>query len=207
MADQAESVGHELMLKVRVGSCWATGGQVGEARGEKGKTASVTPTDMEEYDEFLRALVERYGARGVTEWAIENEINNTAQWAGTPAEYAALVEHAAGVIRAAQPGRRHPRLRPVEPDDGHRHRARPAAQGKDDEALEAYQRYYARRHTSRTRDYPALTTQEELQALIATREVAVQPRGHRGHARHWPRTASSTVCRCTSTSVGTPRRS
>ena len=42
------------------------------------------------------------------------------------------------------------------------------AQGKDDEALEAYQRYYARRHTSRTRDYPALSTQEELQALIAT---------------------------------------
>ena len=29
VADQAESVGHELMLKVRVGSCWATGGQVG----------------------------------------------------------------------------------------------------------------------------------------------------------------------------------
>ena len=42
------------------------------------------------------------------------------------------------------------------------------AQGKDEEALEAYQRYYARRHTSRTRDYPPITTLDELQTLIAT---------------------------------------
>ena len=168
VADQAESVGHELMLKVRVGSCWATGGQVGEARGAKGKTASVTPTDMEAYDEFLQALVERYGARGVTEWAIENEINNTAQWAGTPAEYAALVEHAAGVIRAAQPDAVILDSGLSSPTMGTGVVLDLLAQGKDDEALEAYQRYYARRHTSRTRDYPALSTQEELQALIAT---------------------------------------
>jgi hypothetical protein len=168
VADQAESVGHELMLKVRVGSCWATGGQVGEARGAKGKTASVTPTDMDAYDEFLRALVERYGARGVTEWAIENEINNTAQWAGTPAEYAALVEHAAGVIREAQPDAVILDSGLSSPTMGTGIVLDLVAQGKDDEALEAYQRYYARRHTSRTRDYPALTSLEELQALVAT---------------------------------------
>ena len=34
--------------------------------------------------------------------------------------------------------------------------------------MDAYQRYYARRHTSRTRDYPELSTRSELQALIAT---------------------------------------
>ena len=168
VADQAESVGHELMLKIRVGSCWATGGQVGEARGAKGKTASVTPTDMAQYDEFLRAVVERYGARGVTEWAIENEINNTAQWAGTPAEYGALVEHAAGVIREAQPEAVILDSGLSSPTMGTGIVLDLLAQGKDDEALEAYQRYYARRHTSRTRDYPALTTLEELNALTAT---------------------------------------
>jgi hypothetical protein len=168
VADQAESVGHELMLKVRVGSCWATGGQVGEARGAKGKTASVTPTDMDQYDEFLRALVERYGARGVTEWAIENEINNTAQWAGTPDEYAALVEHAAGVIRDAQPDAVILDSGLSSPTMGTGIVLGLLAQGKDEEALEAYQRYYARRHTSRTRDYPPITTLDELQTLIAT---------------------------------------
>jgi hypothetical protein len=168
VADQAESVGHELMLKIRVGSCWATGGQVGEARGAKGKTASVTPTDMDRYDEFLRALVERYGARGVTEWAIENEINNTAQWAGTPEEYAELVKHAAGVIRDAQPDAVILDSGLSSPTMGTGIVLGLLAQGKDDEALEAYQRYYARRHTSRTRDYPPLTTLDELQTLIAT---------------------------------------
>ena len=42
------------------------------------------------------------------------------------------------------------------------------AQNKPDEALAAYQRYYARRHTSRTKDYPEISTQAELQKLVAT---------------------------------------
>jgi hypothetical protein len=104
----------------------------------------------------------------VTEWAIENEINNTAQWAGTPAEYAALVEHAAGVIREAQPDAVILDSGLSSPTMGTGIVLDLLAQGKDDEALEAYQRYYARRHTSRTRDYPALTSLEELQALVAT---------------------------------------
>ena len=57
VADQAKSVGQELMLKVRVGSCWATGGQVGDARGAKAKTASTTPVDIAKYDAFVQALV------------------------------------------------------------------------------------------------------------------------------------------------------
>ena len=168
VATQAEAVGHELMLKVRVGSCWATGGQVGEARGEKEKTASVTPVDLEKYDNFLRELVERYGARGVTEWAIENEINNTAQWAGTPEEYVALVEHAAGVIREAQPGAVILDSGLSSPTMGTGIVLDLLQQGKDDEALAAYQRYYARRHTSRTRDYPELTTVADLRALATS---------------------------------------
>jgi hypothetical protein len=165
---QAESVGQELMLKVRVGSCWATGGQIGEARGAKAKTASTTPADMAKYDAFLNALVARYGARGVKEWAIENEVNNTAQWAGTPEEYVALVEHAADVIRAEQPDAVILDSGISSPTMGTGIVVDLLAQNKPDEALAAYQRYYARRHTSRTKDYPAISTQAELQKLVAT---------------------------------------
>jgi hypothetical protein len=168
VASQVEAVGQELMIKIRVGSCWNTGGQVGEARGTKGKTASITPTDMAKYDDFVRELVGRYGARGVTEWAIENEVNNTAQWAGTPEEYAALVTHAAGVIRAAQPDAVILDSGLSSPTMGTGIVLDLLRQGKKDEALAAYQRYYARRHTSRTRDYPALTTVAELEQLAAT---------------------------------------
>ena len=168
VAAQVEGVGQELMLKVRVGSCWATGGQVGEARGAKAKTASITPVDMDKYDTFLRALVERYGAHGVKEWAIENEVNNTAQWAGTPAEYAALVTHAAGVIREAQPDAVILDSGVSSPTMGTGIVVDLLKQGKKDEALAAYERYYARRHTSRTKDYPELTTVAELEALAAT---------------------------------------
>jgi hypothetical protein len=104
----------------------------------------------------------------VTEWAIENEINNTAQWAGTPDEYAALVKHAAEVIRDAQPDAVILDSGLSSPTMGTGIVLGLLAQGKDEEALEAYQRYYARRHTSRTRDYPPITTLDELQTLIAT---------------------------------------
>jgi hypothetical protein len=165
---QAESVGQELMLKVRVGSCWATGGQIGEARGAKGKTASTTPVDMAKYDAFLNALVARYGAHGVKEWAIENEVNNTAQWAGTPEEYVALVTHAAEVIRKAQPDAVILDSGISSPTMGTGIVVDLLARNKPDEALAAYQRYYARRHSSRTKDYPEITSVAELQGLVAT---------------------------------------
>ncbi len=104
----------------------------------------------------------------MTEWAIENEVNNTAQWAGTPEEYAALVTHAAGVIRDAQPDAVILDSGLSSPTMGTGIVLDLLRQGKKDEALAAYQRYYARRHTSRTRDYPALTTVAELEQLAAT---------------------------------------
>jgi hypothetical protein len=165
---QAESVGQELMLKVRVGSCWATGGQIGEARGSKGKTASATPADMAKYDAFLKALVDRYGAKGVKEWAIENEVNNTAQWAGTPDEYVALVKHAAEVIKKAQPDAVILDSGVSSPTMGTGIVVDLLNQGRDADALAAYQRYYARRHTSRTKDYPQITTVDELKTLVAS---------------------------------------
>jgi hypothetical protein len=168
VADQAASVGQELMLKVRVGSCWATGGQVGEARGAKGKTASAPPTDMAKYDAFVTALVERYAPRGVKEWAIENEINNPAQWAGTSAQYADLVKHAAEVIRKAEPDAVILDSGLSSPTMGTGVVMALLDAGKDQEALDAYGRYYARRHTTRTKDYPAAGSIADLKGLASS---------------------------------------
>jgi hypothetical protein len=168
VADQAAAVGQELMLKVRVGSCWATGGQIGEKRGLKGKTASGPPVDMAKYDDFVKALVERYGARGVKEWAIENEVNSPDMWAGTTAQYADLVRHAAAVIRQAQPDAIVLDSGVSSPTMGTGVVTALLQQGKDQEALEAYQRYYARRHTTRGKDYPEVSDVAALKQLAGS---------------------------------------
>jgi hypothetical protein len=43
----SQRLGYELMLKIRVGSCWATGGRRGEERGDKRKTVSAMPQDLD----------------------------------------------------------------------------------------------------------------------------------------------------------------
>ena len=180
---QAESVGQELMLKVRVGSCWATGGQIGEARGAKAKTASTTPADMAKYDAFLNALVARYGARGVKEWAIENEVNNTAQWAGTPEEYVAARRARGGGHPQGAARRRHPRLGDVQPDDGHRDRARPAGAeqaGRGARGLPALLRPPA--HLAH-QGLPGDLDPGRAPGAHGHRQVEVQRGDHRGHPR------------------------
>src|SRR5206468_8589508 len=80
----AAAVGFEMNLKIRIGSCWATGSRL-EARGGKNKTASLMPTDMKAYDEFVRAVVSRYAPRGVHRYAVENEVNGNGFWQSTSA--------------------------------------------------------------------------------------------------------------------------
>ncbi len=111
--------------------------------------------------------MQRYGAQGVKEWAIENEINNPDQWAGTADQYIELVKHAAAVIRKAQPDA-------VVLDSGISSPTMGSGMvwsllqaGKDQDALAAYQTYFARRHTTRTKDYPAVTTVDQLRAVAS----------------------------------------
>lgn len=167
VTDQAKAVGQELMFKVRVGSCWATGGQIGEARGAKAKTASAPPTDLAKYDAFVQALVQRYGPRGVKEWAIENEINNPDQWSGTPEQYIDLVKHAAAVIRRAQPDAVILDSGISSPTIGSGMVWSMLQAGKGDEALAAYETYFARRHSTRKKDYPDAKSVEDLQAVAS----------------------------------------
>ena len=86
IADRSQKVGVTMMLKLRVGRCWATGGEAQYERGRK--TKSAMPKDMGTYRAWVREAVLRYSAKGIHEYAIENEINSKSFWAGTPQEFA-----------------------------------------------------------------------------------------------------------------------
>ncbi len=73
------------------------------------------PNAVQQYDQYLAALVERYmpggtlaqqeGWRtyGITAWEIWNEPSTPAFWGGTPEQYAELVNSAAATIKAIEP--------------------------------------------------------------------------------------------------------
>ena len=64
------------------------------------------PQDIAAYQAFVSALVRRYKPYGVTQYAVENEVNAQQYWAGTPRQYDQLVRAAAAAIRRADPGAR-----------------------------------------------------------------------------------------------------
>ncbi len=101
LVDFGNSLGIQTLLKVRTGTCWATGSAGSSPT--LGKTASTMPTDMAAYAGFLTTLVTRYAAKGVHEYAIENEVNGPDYWGGTPDQYIDLVKAAATAIHAVDP--------------------------------------------------------------------------------------------------------
>lgn len=166
---RATSVGIEPMLRVRVGSCWATGGdKIDAGRGGLGYSVSAPPVDDAAYQAFVRSVVERYQPKGVRTYAIENEVNGEAFWRGTPEQYEALVRSGASAVRAAD--------RSAEVlDAGLSSTAWGVAmaqtlldQGKPAEALDAYNRYYERRFERREADFPRAGNEDELRTALAT---------------------------------------
>ena len=143
----SRAVGASMFLKIRVGgSCWATGGRGGNARGtRRPKTASAMPQDLGAYQSFVRAAVQRYAAMGVHEYAIENEVDAPFFWDGTPQDYERLARLAAAAIRAADPGARVLDGGLTSTVYGAGIADRLQSQGHGDQAVAAWQRYYARR--------------------------------------------------------------
>jgi hypothetical protein len=141
------ALGYSLLLKIRTGSCWVTGGQRGTVRGSGGKqkTASAMPRDLAAYEDFVRDMVGRYSMQNVHEYAIENEPNaRKFFWDGSAAEYERLVTTAAAIVRSVD-------SRAVVVDGGLASNAygtgiaqRLLGQGRDAEAVAAYRRYHAR---------------------------------------------------------------
>jgi hypothetical protein len=158
----SQRLGYGMLLKIRVGSCWITGGQRGEKRGEKGKTISAMPEDLDAYQAFVRDVVDRYRPLGVRRYAIENEVNARNFWAGTPAEYEQLLRLGSQAVHAVDPGAQVLDSGIASPVYGTAIAARLLEQGRDTEAVAAYQRYYARRGSQ----YPPVRTAEDLGGVL-----------------------------------------
>lgn len=166
VVEQTKAMGISLGLKLRVGACWATTSGPVNVRGKKGKTESVPPTDMTQYETFVRRVVKRYAPQGVHEWAIENETNSDTMWRGTIDEYAQLAETASKNIHRIDP-----EAVVVDPGlssstDGLGVVAWLLDQGRDDDALAAYDAYFARRTQSRDQ-LPLATSLADLRATMA----------------------------------------
>ncbi len=166
VARATRRLGYSLYLKLRVGSCWATGGQAGDRRGGKGKTASAMPADPTAYQAWVRAAVKRYAPMGVREYAIENEVNGQGFWASSPADYQRLATLGAAAIREADP-------RALVVDAGISSTAYGVAiaddllrRGRAAEAVAAYQRYYQRRFDRRGHDFPEVGDPGELRVAL-----------------------------------------
>lgn len=166
VASSSQRLGYQLYLKIRVGSCWATDGEGGHVRGKKRKTASAMPVDLAAYRAFVGDAVRRYAAMGVHEYAIENEPNAANFWEGTPEELERLAVEAASAIRDADP-------EALVVDPGVSSTAYGVAiakrlldSGQPEQAVAAYQRYYARRFPVRGRQLPQVSDEAGLRAAL-----------------------------------------
>jgi hypothetical protein len=171
--ERARSVGIEPMIRVRVGSCWATGGDpIDAGRGGLGYTVSAPPADTGAYEAFVRAVVERYQGAGVTTYSIENEANGEGFWRGSAEEYEALVRSGAEAIRSIDPDALVLDSGLSSTTWGVAMAEALLAEGKVDEAIAAYDRYYERRFARREEDFPRADDEGQLRDALATEQSA-----------------------------------
>ncbi|QKE85804.1 hypothetical protein [Arthrobacter sp. NEB 688] len=148
---RARGIGVGSLVKLRTGRCWATPGTAKFARGQ-GVTESTLPRDMDVYTDFVQRAVRRYAALGVTEFAVENEVNSPSFWDGTPQDYAVLARAAARAVHAADPDAVVVDGAVSSAGAGYALVASLLAAGRDAEALSTYRTYYARRFGTREGD-------------------------------------------------------
>jgi hypothetical protein len=173
VAKNAQALGFELYLKIRTGSCWATADSSGTNGGRRGrKDVSSMPADMAQYEAFLTDAVKRFSPLGVHEYAIENEVNAPIHWAGSATDYIKLVTAASGAIHAADP-----KARVVDGGLGSTVYGAAIArrlldEGKDSEAVSAYQQYYARRFAVRAQQLPQVSDAADLRNVLTSGQAA-----------------------------------
>lgn len=166
IASRAERADVELMLKIRVGQCWATGEDGKFVRGNKAKTESGVPRSEKEYVDFVSEAVRRYSPRGVRVWAVENEVNSPTFWSGTPAQYEDLVATAAGAVRAVQPDAVIVDAGLSSTSYGVGIAQRLIDDGDEDAAVEAWNSYYSRRFGTRGDQLTQVAGADELRAAL-----------------------------------------
>ena len=166
IAQRSKDLGIRLDLKIRIGVCWATGGTAKHTRGQANKTESAMPRDLKAYQSFVTSLVKRYKPLGVTRYAVENEVNAQQYWAGTPEQYDTLVRAAAEAVHAADPAAQvvDSGISSVAMGMGIADRLLKA--GQADQAVAAYDVYFARRIGTRGKQIPQVNDAAELQTAL-----------------------------------------
>lgn len=169
VARKAQAVDARLMIKIRVGSCWATTqSNPQHVRGTKNKTESFMPKDLDKYKAFVTSVVKRYSGQGVHTYAVENEINSESFWGGTTAEFETLIKAAATSIRAADPSASvaDPGISSTAYGAGIAKRL--LDEGKTADAVTAWNTYYSRRIGTRGDQIQGVRDQASLAAALAS---------------------------------------
>ncbi|MEJ3745115.1 hypothetical protein WEI85_17695 [Actinomycetes bacterium KLBMP 9797] len=166
-AQRARELGITVHIKIRVGLCWATGGTAQHTRGQANKTESAMPRDLATYKSFVDAVVRRYAPYGVREYAVENEVNAPSYWVGSADDYLRLVDAAAAAVRAADPNAAVVDSGISSVGYGMGIADRLLRAGQEQQAVQAYQRYFERRIGTRGQQIPAVSSATDLRAVLA----------------------------------------
>ena len=124
------------------------------------------PVDMAKYEGFIGDAVKRYVPLGVQRYAIENEVNAPGHWAGTSGDYVSLVTAAGRAIHAADPNARVMDGGLGSTVYGDAIARRLLDEGRDADAVKAYEQYYARRFKVRAQQLPQVTSAAELRDAL-----------------------------------------
>lgn len=171
VVERSNRLGFEVRLKLRVGSCWATGRRL-EERGRAATTASLMPLDIDRYRQFVRRAVNRYSDAGVGVYAVENEVNSPSFWAASADDYVDLARVAAETIRETDPSATVVDSGISSTGLGVGIALRLLDRGQPRAAVDAYRRYYARRFAVRGDDFPEVDDEAELRDALG----GAQPR-------------------------------
>jgi hypothetical protein len=155
-----------LLLKIRVGMCWATDGDPQYVRGAANKTESSMPRDLAAYQAFVTDAVQRYSAQGVTEFALENEVNSPSYWGGTPEQLKQLITRGAAAVRAGSPAAKVVDFGLASTTYGYGIVDDLLKAGDEPGAVAAYNRYFARRIGTRGDKIPQVSSRADLQAVL-----------------------------------------
>lgn len=161
-----ERLGINLVLKIRVGACWATGGAAKMVRGKGNKTESAMPTDLGAYAQFVRQVATRYGPQGVHTYAIENEVNSESFWDDTPQDYIRLTETAAHTLRAVDPQNQVVDAGMSSTSYGYGIADRLLRASKDAAAVAAFNTYFERRIGTRGEQIPHVSSVAQLRSVL-----------------------------------------
>ncbi len=162
----SQAMGYRLMLKIRVGNCQGGAEQLDPAEGTR-KRPRTFPDDPAAYQQFVSNLVTRYRDRGVKIWAIENEVDASNFWSGTPDEYVELVALASQAIKAADPEASILDAGISSTGYGIELAGELLDAGQDQQALDLYTAWFARRHGGGSARFPAVESIGALKTLMA----------------------------------------